>query len=125
MRRTELKRSTPMTRTPIKATGKKKRRVKTPNTKAKERATELHSLYVRARDGACVRCGETSGLQCAHIIPRRCAYTRTFEGNAAALCPGCHLRLTEWPHEHVAFFTAYLGSWDAYQTLIDKAAEGL
>lgn len=94
----------------------------------KDKATVLHSRYVRARDGRCVRCGATGDfaqLQCAHIVPRRCAYTRTDERNAACLCAACHMRLTEWPHEHTAFFTAWLGSWDEYQALIDKAQEGL
>jgi hypothetical protein len=91
----------------------------------KRKATALHSQYVRARDGRCVRCGTTSGqLQCAHIISRRYAATRTDEGNAYCLCAGCHRRLTEHPHEHVGFFTAHLGSWDAYQALIDKANDG-
>lgn len=91
----------------------------------KNRATIAHSKYVRARDGKCVRCGRTENLQCAHIVGRRAAYTRTDEGNAVALCPACHLQLTEHPHEHVQFFTEYLGGWDGYQALIDKAREGL
>jgi hypothetical protein len=91
----------------------------------KRKATTLHSQYVRARDGACVRCGTTSGqLQCAHIISRRYAATRCDENAAACLCAACHRRLTEHPHEHVGFFTVYLGSWDAYQALIDKANAG-
>lgn len=99
--------------------------MKTAAQKAKERATVLHSQYVRQRDGACVRCGKSDGLQCAHIIGRRAAFTRTDENNAVALCGGCHLTLTEHPHEHVAFFTEYLGGWDGYQALIDKARDGL
>lgn len=91
----------------------------------KNKATLLHSQYVRARDGACVRCGSTQNLQAAHIVGRRAAYTRTDENNARALCPGCHFHLTEHPHEHVAFFTQHLGGWDNYQALIDKAREGL
>lgn len=93
----------------------------------KKKATLLHSQYVRARDGACVRCGRSEGvqLQCAHIIGRRAAFTRTDDTNAATLCAACHRHLTEWPHEHVAFFTGYLGGPDAYQALVDKAREGL
>jgi hypothetical protein len=33
--------------------------------------------------------------------------------------------LTEYPHEHVQFFTLWLGSWDEYQALLDKAEAGL
>lgn len=91
----------------------------------KNRATSLHSEYVRKRDGACVRCGATANLQAAHIVGRRAAFTRTDEANSRALCPGCHMYLTEHPHEHVAFFTQELGGWDNYQALIDKAREGL
>lgn len=91
----------------------------------KNKATLLHSQYVRARDKCCVRCGRTDNLQAAHIIGRRAAFTRTDEANAVALCAGCHLELTEHPHLHVAFFTEYLGGWTAYQALIDKAREGL
>lgn len=64
-------------------------------------------------------------MQCAHVIGRRAAYTRTDENNAYTLCAACHHYLTEHPHEHVAFFTQHLGGWDAYQALIDKAREGL
>ncbi len=120
MRRAELKRSTPMTRS-----GPVKKKRGTSAATLKRKATVEHSLYVRERDGACVRCGTTSGrLQCAHIISRRYAATRTDEGNAYTLCATCHRRLTEWPHEHVAFFTAQLGSWEAYQALIEKANAG-
>lgn len=115
MKRTALARSTK----PL----KQKRGTSTAALKRK--ATALHSQFVRARDGKCVRCGAMTGqLQCAHIISRRYAATRTDEQNAVCLCAVCHRRLTEHPHEHVAFFTMWLGSWDAYQALIDKADAG-
>jgi hypothetical protein len=116
MKRTALARSTK----PLKA----KRGTSTAALKRK--ATALHSQYVRARDGRCVRCGAVTGqLQCAHIISRRYAATRTYGRNAACLCATCHRRLTEHPHEHVAFFTTWLGSWDEYQALIDRANNGV
>jgi len=117
MKRTALARTKPLA---------KKRATKA--STLKNRATDLHSRYVRARDGACVRCGATGDyaqLQCAHIVSRRCAATRTDERNAATLCAACHRRLTEYPHEHVGFFTGWLGSWDEYQQLLDKAESGL
>lgn len=100
---------------------------KTSAAKEKARATVLHSKYVRARDGRCVRCGRSEGvqLQCAHIVGRSSAYTRTDDRNAATLCAGCHHTLTHAPHEHVVFFTEWLGGWGEYQRLIDKAREGL
>lgn len=120
MKRSPLVRSTALLRgkPPAKKRG-------TTTAALKRRATVLHSQYVRARDGRCVRCGSTTGqLQCAHIISRRYAATRTDEGNAYTLCAACHRYLTEWPHEHVGFFTQQLGSWDAYAALIAKADAG-
>lgn len=90
------------------------------------KATMLHSLVVRSR-GACERCGRAGedqtvrvpqvgtlvlpvgGLQAAHIISRRYVATRTDERNAWALCPACHRRLTEHPHEHVHFTIETIG----------------
>jgi hypothetical protein len=116
----------PRATTPMKRSGKVKAKRGTSTASLKRRATVLHSQYVRARDGRCVRCGSTTGqLQCAHIVSRRYAATRVDPGNAACLDAACHRRLTEHPHEHVGFFTAYLGSWEAYQALIDKANSGV
>lgn len=75
---------------------------------AKGKATRLHSLVVRHR-GACQRCGSTRNLQCAHIISRKFSATRTDERNAWALCASCHRRLTDWPHEHMAFVYVTIG----------------
>lgn len=120
-----MKRSVPLRSTPMKRSAKPKAKRGTSTAALKRKATSLHSQYVRARDGRCVRCGSTTGqLQCAHIISRRYAATRTDEGNAYCLCAGCHRRLTEHPHEHVAFFSELLGSWDEYRKLIDKAYMG-
>lgn len=70
--------------------------------RAKTLATKLHSEIVRAR-GACEACGSTRNLQCAHIISRRYAHTRTEIDNALALCASCHIRFTEWPLEFAEF----------------------
>lgn len=104
------------------------------------RATRLHSILVRSR-GACERCGRPGeeqdvrvpgvgtltlpigGLQCAHIIGRRYSATRSDERNAWALCPGCHMRLTEHPDEHV-HFTAQTIGMDAFDVLKAKALSG-
>ena len=91
----------------------------------KKKATAAHSRYVRARDGRCVRCGNTTGqLQCAHIFSRRYTATRTYEGNAVCLCATCHRFLTENPFEHVLFFTDYLPPGE-FQRLKDKAYAGV
>ena len=117
MKRTAIARSTK----PL----KKKRGTSTASLKRK--ATTLHSQYVRARDGCCQKCGTTSGqLQCAHIISRRYTSTRTYEWNAVCLCAGCHRRLTEHPHEHVAFFQNWCNQHNgpSFERLVERAYAG-
>lgn len=68
----------------------------------KAKATKLHSLYVRMRDNfTCRWCGvnRESGkqIQCAHIISRSIAATRTDERNAIALCASCHWKQSKNP----------------------------
>lgn len=72
------------------------------------KATRLHSLVVRSR-GRCEACGGTTGLQAAHIIPRRYAATRTDERNAYCLDAKCHMRFTEHADEWMAFVDSTIG----------------
>lgn len=73
------------------------------------KATKLHAELVRSR-GRCERCGRTDGaFQCAHIVPRRYAATRVDPLNAWCLCPGCHLRTTEWGTEHTLLIERTIG----------------
>src|SRR5690606_9811550 len=74
----------------------------------KAKATKLHSLVVRSR-GRCERCGSTSNLQAAHIVPRRYSVTRCDPEAAWALCAGCHLRTTEHADEHMALVEQTIG----------------
>ena len=90
---------------------------------ARGKATRLHAELVRSR-GRCERCGSTSNLQCAHIIPRRFAATRTDETNAWCLCAACHMRLTEHPDEHMAFVAQTVGM-DAFYALKTRALTGV
>lgn len=89
----------------------------------KGRATRLHSLIVRAR-GACERCGSTEGLQCAHIVSRRYAATRTDLDNAWCLCARDHWALTADPFAHVTFAIQTRGE-DGYAALRNKALAGI
>lgn len=91
----------------------------------KRKATTLHSMVVRARAGyRCEFCGGVDGqMQCAHIVGRRYTATRCDPDNAWCLHSSCHRRLTENPHEHVAFAVATRGE-DGYRALIDKAYAG-
>lgn len=89
----------------------------------KGKATRLHAQLVRAR-GACQRCGSTERLQCAHIVGRRFAATRTDETNAWCLCAACHLRLTEHPDEHMHFVAQTIGM-AAFDRLKERALAGV
>lgn len=90
----------------------------------KAEATRLHSQIVRSR-GRCENCGDDwrstgSKLECAHIISRRFALTRTMESNAFCLCSRCHMRFTEWPLEFAAFVVSKIGQ-DGYDRLRELA----
>lgn len=97
-----------------------------PSPKAlKKRATVLHSQFVRARDGRCVRCGKADGrLECMHVFSRRYAATRTSELNGYAGCSACHRYLTQNPLEHVTFFRSLMGD-DAFFKVRDEAYAGI
>lgn len=75
---------------------------KTQQTRRKQRdkADRLFSLYIRARDRVCQKCGaskEQGQLQCAHIFGRRYFGTRWDPDNAVCLCAGCHKSFTHDP----------------------------
>jgi hypothetical protein len=50
------------------------------------------SLIVRRRDGKCVTCGSTQGLQCSHFYSRRYLSVRFDLRNCNAQCAGCNRR---------------------------------
>lgn len=87
------------------------------------KATKLHSELVRSR-GACENCGGTAHLQCAHIIGRRYAATRTDPANAFCLDARCHMRFTEHADEWMAFVDATIGRPE-YARLKAKALAGV
>ena len=93
----------------------------------KNEATSLHSQLVRSR-GVCENCGNAwrttgSKLECAHIVSRRFAATRTDETNAFCLCTRCHMHFTEWPLEFRDFVVAKVGQAH-YDALKAKAQAG-
>lgn len=64
---------------------------RTASARAKDKATKLHSVLVRARaDGRCEWCGEARRLECSHIVGRSYNHTRTDLDNGLALCGSCH-----------------------------------
>lgn len=68
------------------------------------KATKLHAEMVRSL-GYCENCGQSHGiqLQCAHIISRKYANTRTLFNNAFCLCAGCHRHFTDHPLEFAEY----------------------
>ena len=81
---------------------------------AKAKATKLHSLVVRTRDGfQCRWCGakkeEGKQIQCAHIISRAISATRTDERNAVALCASCHWKQSKNPLVWARWLESELG----------------
>lgn len=93
----------------------------------KAKATVLHSKVVRAR-GYCLACSlgwepmpkSQTRLECAHIIARNYAATRTDESNAYCLCASHHARFTHWGVEWFRFIEATIGM-EEYERLRVKA----
>lgn len=79
-------------------------------------ADQLARDFVKARDGACVRCGATEGLQWAHIIGRSYKLVRWNPLNAVTFCASCHLWQTHHPLEGEEFFRQQIGA-DSYDAL--------
>lgn len=82
------------------------------------KADKLFSLWVRARDGKCVRCGKTSNLQCSHFWSRQISATRYEPDNCVALCAGCHLY--KWEIEKQGEYRDFMIWWlgdERYESL--------
>lgn len=88
-------------------------------SKLAAKADKLFSLKVR-EDGACRRCGKTTGLQCAHIVSRGYHSTRWDLDNAMCLDQGCHMYFTHHPVEWELFVVACIGQ-EAYNDLKVRA----
>ena len=84
----------------------------------KGKATRLHALITRAYD-KCLRCDNTHALQCAHIISRKYAQTRTDLDNAFCLCASCHMYFTDNPVEFGQFTIDQIGETN-YTDLLRK-----
>lgn len=89
------------------------------------KATQIHAEIVRAR-GECRSCHRrppSVRVECAHIIPRRHARTRTDLDNAFCLCSACHRRYTENPDEWMHFIDQTIGRAE-FERLKAKALDG-
>ena len=91
----------------------------------KEEATRLASQIVRATKGPMCQagCGRPA-TDCAHIVGRTFAHTRTDIENCLALCAMCHRHYTNWPDEWVEFLHRVIGA-DEYVRLKAKARDGV
>lgn len=91
----------------------------------KEEATRLHSQIVRATKGPWCQCGcGAVATDCAHIIGRTFAWTRTDVDNAFALNAKCHARFTAFHDEWMEFVDMMIGR-DEYLRLKRKAEAGV
>jgi hypothetical protein len=63
------------------------------------------SIYIRNRDGKCLRCEKKENLQCAHIFSRTSRATRWEDDNAVCLCYSCHMF---WAHKNPVEFTEFV-----------------
>lgn len=112
--------SFPIEKTPAPTNRKRKPRA------VKEECTRLHSQIVRrlkGRNGCQCGCGRPA-TDCAHIIPRVFAHTRTDEDNAYALAAECHRRFTNHADEWMAFVDRTIGR-EEYLRLKRKAEAGV
>lgn len=74
----------------------KRKRPKSVQKTAKNKADALFSLIVRSK-GACENCGSDAWLQCCHWISRTYSNTRCDFDNAFCLCSRCHRWYTADP----------------------------
>ena len=93
----------------------------TPLKKAKKKANDDFSLWIRERDRACVRCGKTERLSNSHFWVRQKWNTRFDPENCDALCYHCH---KTWEHEkqgeYMVFKIKQLGK-ERYDALEERA----
>lgn len=101
---------------------KKKNKGKKYSKYTQKKADEIFSLYIRTRDGKCLKCGKTTSLQCAHIKGRRNRRLRYDPMNAITLCYGCHMH---WAHTEPIEFVEWLKSEQSekYYYVVDHQNE--
>lgn len=96
---------------------------------SKAKATRLHSTVVRTRDCfKCRWCGASKEdgkqIQCAHIISRSIAATRTDERNAVSLCASCHWKQSKNPLVWARWIESELGR-DHLDDLLERGVPGV
>jgi hypothetical protein len=128
-RRTPLKAKTPLrSRTPIRQTKPRSRSAKS----WRVRLDNLYSLRIRARDGACLRCGQGPGdpsnrLQCMHIVSRGAHRIRWDDDNGLTGCSRCHRYLTWHPAEKALWEVSLIGEakyWELHRRAAGVSDDG-
>lgn len=123
MKRTPLARKTPLkAKTGFKrpATGHRKPQVKRKVTKASKlrrkkgewstkTADAKFSIFIRQRDGKCLKCGTLEGLTCSHYHGRGKSATRFDPINCIALCWTCHQEWEGPKSDYTTFMLNRLG----------------
>lgn len=89
----------------------------------RDAADDWCSKVVRARDGACVRCGNDMYNQACHIYGRRMKILRWSLDNLVTGCSSCHRRWTENPVEFHDFLKMYLG--EGHMEILREKAQGV
>lgn len=105
MKRTALKRTSQIRRTPMRTNRRK------PGTRRYLDATldRLVSQVVRLRDGQCVLCGTTENLTCGHFYGRAHKAVRFCLVNCNALCFACNFHDNEDKSKYRTFMLKRYG----------------
>lgn len=82
---------------------------KSPRKTAVAKLDRVFSLYIRARDGACVQCGTTAQLTCGHVFSRVAFSTRWDEENAYGQCASHNMRHEFDPYPFLEYARERLG----------------
>ena len=78
----------------------KKTKIKKLKVWSYKTADDKFSLYIRERDGKCVRCGRKENLQCSHYWSRQFNGTRFDPENCDTICYPCHYGNQQgWEHK--------------------------
>lgn len=82
---------------------------RSPRKSAVAKLDRVFSLYIRARDGACVQCGTTENLTCGHVFSRVAFSTRWDEENAFCQCSSHNMRHEYDPYPFLELVRERLG----------------
>ena len=88
-------------------------KIKAPKIWSTDKADTMFSIYIRNRDGRCMRCGKTADrtqLSCSHFWPRQHSATRYDPENCVALCwVPCHKY--NWEKEKQGEYRDFMLVW--------------